>query len=124
MKDPSGTDASAKHAPAAHPTIFPSYVAFQQTPLQTFWTSVVASIGVIEFFTIVLVDGGFEITDKFSTGEKREAGDFKFDPLGLKPTTPEALAEMQAKEINNGRLAMIACAGMVAQELVSGSKLF
>ena len=28
MKDPSGTDASAKHAPAAHPTIFPSYVAF------------------------------------------------------------------------------------------------
>ena len=102
----------------------PSYVAFQQTPLQTFWTSVVGSIGVIEFFTIVLIDGGFEVTDTFSSGEKRVAGDFKFDPLGLKPTTPEALAEMQEKEINNGRLAMIGTAGMVAQELVSGSKLF
>jgi hypothetical protein len=30
---------------------------------------------------------------------------------------------MQDKEINNGRLAMIAIAGMVVQELVSGSKL-
>jgi hypothetical protein len=30
---------------------------------------------------------------------------------------------MQEKEINNGRLAMIAIAGMVVQELVSGSKL-
>jgi len=102
----------------------PSYMAFQQTPLQTLWTSVVATIGVVEFFTIVLVNGGFEITDKFSSGEARVAGDFKFDPLGLKPSTPEALAEMQAKEINNGRLAMVAIAGMVTQELVTGQKLF
>ena len=41
-----------------------------------------------------------------------------FDPLGLKPKA------MQAKEINNGRLAMIAMAGMVVQELVTGNKLF
>ena len=27
----------------------PSFIAYQQTPLQTFWTSVVASIGVAEF---------------------------------------------------------------------------
>ncbi|EOD24326.1 hypothetical protein EMIHUDRAFT_238677 [Emiliania huxleyi CCMP1516] len=34
------------------------------------------------------------------------------------------LESMQAKEINNGRLAMIGIAGMVAQELISGDKIF
>merc|ERR1719331_3019304 len=51
-------------------------------------------------------------------------GDFGWDPLGLKPTDAKELAEMQTKELNNGRLAMFGIAGMVAQELVSGSKLF
>jgi hypothetical protein len=32
--------------------------------------------------------------------------------------------EMQTKELNNGRLAMIAIAGMVVQEAVTGQKLF
>ena len=45
-------------------------------------------------------------------------------PLGLKPENPTELYEMQTKEINNGRLAMIAIAGMVAQELATGKKLF
>jgi hypothetical protein len=31
---------------------------------------------------------------------------------------------MQTKELNNGRVAMIAVAGMVAQELATGAKLF
>jgi len=31
---------------------------------------------------------------------------------------------MQSKELNNGRLAMIAAAGMIAQELANGQKLF
>ena len=31
---------------------------------------------------------------------------------------------LQIKEISNGRLAMIGFAGMVAQELVTGAKLF
>jgi hypothetical protein len=30
---------------------------------------------------------------------------------------------MQNRELNNGRLAMIAAAGMIAQELVTGEKL-
>jgi hypothetical protein len=51
-------------------------------------------------------------------------GDLGFDPLGLKPTDPAELKEMQNKELNNGRLAMIAAAGMIAQELASGEKLF
>ena len=102
----------------------PSYVAFQATPLQTFWTTVVASIGVIEFFTITQIDGGFTIKDTFANGEKREQGDFMFDPAGLRPKTQADLESMQAKEINNGRLAMIGIAGMVAQELISGDKIF
>ena len=56
-------------------------------------------------------------------GMLREAyipGDLGFDPLGLKPANPTAFAEMQTKELQNGRLAMIAAAGFMAQELVSG----
>lgn len=45
-------------------------------------------------------------------------GDVGFDPLGLKPTDPEEFAVMQTKELQNGRLAMLAVAGFVAQELV------
>merc|ERR1712196_652613 len=54
----------------------------------------------------------------------RARGDLGFDPLGLKPTDPKKLKDMQAKELNNGRLAMIAAAGMIAQEVATDSKLF
>ena len=47
-----------------------------------------------------------------------------FDPLGLKPEDEEEFREMQTKELNNGRLAMIAIAGQVIQELVTQQKLF
>lgn len=47
-------------------------------------------------------------------------GDLGFDPLGLKPSDPTAFETMQNKELQNGRLAMLAAAGFMAQELVSG----
>jgi len=47
-------------------------------------------------------------------------GDVGFDPLGLKPTDGAEFAEMATKEIQHGRLAMLAIAGFVAQELVDG----
>lgn len=47
-------------------------------------------------------------------------GDIGFDPLKLKPTDPSKLFELQTKELQNGRLAMLAVAGFVAQELVDG----
>merc|ERR1712222_126192 len=45
-------------------------------------------------------------------------GDIGFDPLGLKPEDPEEFALMQTKELQNGRVAMLAAAGFLAQELV------
>ena len=51
-------------------------------------------------------------------------GDLGFDPLGFKPKDEAGLMTMQTKELNNGRLAMLACAGIVAQELVTNQPLF
>merc|ERR1719215_1527594 len=47
-------------------------------------------------------------------------GDIGFDPLSLKPEDPEAFFEMQTKELQNGRLAMLAASGFMAQELTDG----
>ena len=44
-----------------------------------------------------------------------------FDPLGLKPTDPAELREMQAKELSHGRLGMLAAAGFLAQEAATGA---
>ena len=46
-------------------------------------------------------------------------GDIGFDPLGLKPTSAEGFSEMATKELQHGRLAMLASAGFLAQELVN-----
>jgi hypothetical protein len=51
-------------------------------------------------------------------------GDIGFDPLGLKPSDAEELKTMQTKELQNGRLAMLAAAGFLAQELVDGKGIF
>jgi hypothetical protein len=47
-------------------------------------------------------------------------GDIGFDPLGLRPTDPAEFEVLQNKELQNGRLAMLAAAGFMAQELVDG----
>ena len=51
-------------------------------------------------------------------------GDVGFDPLNLKPTDGAEFAEMQTKELQNGRLAMLGTAGIIAQELVNGKEIF
>ena len=43
----------------------------------------------------------------------------RFDPLGLCPKNQQEFDDLQTKELNNGRLAMISVAGFVAQELVN-----
>merc|ERR1712194_334283 len=51
-------------------------------------------------------------------------GDIGFDPLGLKPEDPEELKIMQTKELQHGRLGMLAAAGFMAQELTDGKGIF
>jgi len=51
-------------------------------------------------------------------------GDIGFDPLGLKPTDPKEFADIQTKELQNGRLAMLAAIGMIAQEQVTHDTIF
>merc|ERR1711990_1159407 len=46
--------------------------------------------------------------------EDRIPGDYQWDPMDMYPALPKERLEMQTKELNNGRLAMIAIAGMVA----------
>ena len=101
----------------------PSYVAFQATPLQTFWPVTVLLVGTIEIFGIFAFESPFD-GKWWTLKSEHTPGDYSFDPAGLKPTGAIELKDMQTKELNNGRLAMIAIAGMVGQELATGAKLF
>ena len=65
-----------------------------------------------------LVEGGGRLQEGYTPG------DLGFDPLGMKPKDAAGLLQMQNKEINNGRLAMLAVAGMVGQELATQQPLF
>jgi len=56
----------------------------------------------------------------FTLRENYYPGDIGFDPIGLKPKDAKNYANMQTKELSNGRLAMLAAAGMCAQEQVNG----
>jgi len=48
-------------------------------------------------------------------------GDLGFDPLGLAPEDPAEFRIMQEKELSHGRLGMLAAAGFIAQEAVTGA---
>ena len=47
-------------------------------------------------------------------------GDLGFDPLNLKPESPEEFRLMQEKELSHCRLAMISALGFLMQEAVTG----
>ena len=51
-------------------------------------------------------------------------GDLNFDPLQLYNGSDVKKEELQDKELNNGRLAAVAMAGIVAQELVTQQPIF
>lgn len=107
----------------------PSYVAFQATPLQTFWPVVVSAIGVVETFSVFTFERPYDLFYSGSGGfwnirADHPPGDLRFDPLNLMPSDPADRLEMETKELNHGRLAMFGIVGMVVQELVTGEKLW
>ena len=110
----------------------PSFVSFEQPPLAGgLWFYLALGAGNLEYLSVntfeELLPGGI-VAEKneaklFRIKADHEAGDLGFDPLGLKPTDAQELKNMQTKEIQNGRLAMLGIAGMVAQELVTHAKI-
>merc|ERR1712048_713290 len=97
---------------------------------EKFWYVVAAAVAIPEIFASIPTfntpsDGDVYIDQfTFTMKSNRVPGDLGFDPLGLKPADENEFLELQNKELNNGRLAMIGIAGMIGQELATGQKLF
>jgi hypothetical protein len=84
-----------------------------QFALFVFW------IGITEL-TRAIVGWTKPADELFGIREDYYPGDIGFDPMGMKPTNAGEFKEMATKEIQNGRLAMIAIIGFWGQELVDG----
>lgn len=92
---------------------------------QGFWEPLLIAIGLAESYRVNVGWATPTGTGFNALKDDYEPGNLGFDPLGLKPTEPEALKELQTKELNNGRLAMIAIAGFVLQEVAEpGVEIF
>jgi Chlorophyll A-B binding protein len=78
-------------------------------------------MGVLEFWT----NKGNVTMETMFSDPARVPGNLGFDPMGLAKGKSEAeIAEMQLKEIKNGRLAMLAIGGMIHHNWVTGEALF
>ncbi|CAM9852614.1 unnamed protein product [Heterosigma akashiwo] len=77
--------------------------------------------GLFGFF-IVEVVSGLAITKGRESGD-RAPGDYGFDPLKMS-STPEKAADYALKEVKNGRLAMMAAAGMILQGVTTHESIF
>ena len=58
----------------------PSYIAFQETPLQTFWPAVVFVISIAEVFSVFSFQSPFG-NEPWTISSEHKAGDFGFDPV-------------------------------------------
>lgn len=94
---------------------------------QGFWEPLLIAIGLAESYRVSLgwatpTGNGFNY---LKPDDEYQMGNLRFDPLGLCPEDPAELRELQNKELNNGRLAMIAVAGFVLQEVAEpGVEIF
>merc|ERR1712151_1159401 len=89
----------------------PSVAAGKDARLLPFWAAVFVLAGGVESQSFNRASFGGD--GALEPGE--EPGDIGYDPLGLLPSDPEELEEIQNKEILNGRFAMISLLGMVAE---------
>eukprot|EP00798_Chlamydomonas_sp_ICE-L_P002581 gene2581-30970_t len=101
----------------------PAINQFQQIQ-PGFWEPLLIAIGLAETYRVA-VGWASPVGDDVNTlKDSYDLGNLNFDPLGLCPTNPTELKEVQTKELNNGRLAMIAIAGFTAQELIDQKGIF
>merc|ERR1712165_206487 len=100
----------------------PAITHITQVP-DGFWAVIIAFIGAYEASR---AEAGWvdpadcPVDQPGLLGDDYMPGDLKFDPLGLMPEDPEEFEVLQTKELQNGRLAMLAAAGFLAQEAVDG----
>jgi hypothetical protein len=94
----------------------PAITHLAQVP-PIFFTALAFAIGAAELTRATI---GYVEPDKkvFTLRDGYAPGDIGFDPLRLKDKFD--FEEISTKELQNGRLAMLAIAGLVAQELVDG----
>ncbi|XP_024384898.1 light-harvesting complex stress-related protein 1, chloroplastic [Physcomitrium patens] len=104
----------------------PAIYHFQQVEARgaVFWEPLLFAIALCEAYRVGLGWATPRSEDFNTLRDDYEPGNLGFDPLGLLPSDPAERKDMQTKELNNGRLAMIAIAAFVAQELVSGEEIF
>jgi len=104
----------------------PAITHFLQVP-NPFWEILVLAIGGLELNRAQVAFVSPADLGPDEAGKMRAdhyPGDIGFDPLGLKPEDPEEFETMVTKELQNGRLAMLAAAGFLAQEAVDGKGIF
>ena len=99
--------------------------AIDQIPQLPFWLWIAMTVGIgrAELFRIQKGWAKVDPATNKAASALREGyypGDLGFDPLNLKPEDPVEFRLMQEKELSHCRLAMIAAAGFLAQEAVSG----
>ena len=104
----------------------PAINHFQQVESQgaIFWVPLLLAIGIAESYRVAVGWNDPSSSQFYSLRDDYEPGNLGFDPLGLLPDDASAAYDMKTKELNNGRLAMIAVAAFVAQELRSGEPIF
>lgn len=104
----------------------PAINHFQQVESQgaIFWVPLLLAIGIAESYRVAIGWNDPTSSQFYSLRDDYEPGNLGFDPLGLLPDDPKEASDMKSKELNNGRLAMIAVAGFVAQELRDGQPIF
>jgi hypothetical protein len=102
----------------------PAIDHFQQVPTP-FWGLLGAVIFTVEASRVQRAwQNPFEADKLYLLKDDYTPGDYAFDPLKLSAGKDvEWLNNMKLKEINNGRVGMVAISGMIAQELVNGLNL-
>mmetsp|Transcript_32229 Transcript_32229/g.113465 ORF Transcript_32229/g.113465 Transcript_32229/m.113465 type:complete len:232 (-) Transcript_32229:92-787(-) len=102
----------------------PAIYAFQLTlQKELFFIPLVAGIGAVEGLSIFGYGGkpaGWSTDLKFQMNDDYKAGSYgEVGPWTAENLSAEDYAQKEVQELNNGRLAMLAVAGIVAQELVT-----